>query len=520
MSGGAGPGRPGSPEPAVPGPGNSAARSRAGRSSVLKPALLLTSGRTLAFGASFFIPVVLARVFSTAEFGTYKQLFLLIMTLYFTVQLGIANSLYYFVPREPERAGRFVANALAVLAAAGTLCAAVLIVERDALAWLFSNRAVPVYAAGVAAYLVLMLLATPLEIVMIARRRHRSATLSYALSDVVRAGLLIVPTLVTGELFWMMAGAVAYALARFGVAAAWLRRELRGELRLDRSLLRRQLAYSLPFGLAVVVITVQADLHQYVVAHTFDAATFAIYAVGCLQIPLVDFIATPTGDVMMVRMAEELRDGDAEAARMTWHDAMGGLALLLFPLVGGLLLLAPELIVLLFTADYAASVPIFMLWTTMILFAPLLVDGVLRVYARTRLLLGLSVVQLALIGALIVPFLSWFGLPGAVLATVLALATARIAGLVRIRRLLGLPLSRLLPWRTLALIAAAAVLAYAAGRAVKTAAELPDLPSMLLAGAVYATTYAALTRRWGVAPDPRPALRRALGKLAPRLAGS
>ena len=126
------------PPPSVPEPGTAeasaaASANRAGRSSVLKPALLLTSGRTLAFGASFFIPVVLARVFSTAEFGTYKQLFLLIMTLYFTVQLGIANSLYYFVPREPERAGRFVANALAVLAAAGTLCAAVLIVERDAL---------------------------------------------------------------------------------------------------------------------------------------------------------------------------------------------------------------------------------------------------------------------------------------------------------------------------------------------------------------------------------------------------
>ena len=44
--------------------------------SVFKPALLLMSGRTLAFAATFFIPMVLARIFDPAQFGTYKQLFL------------------------------------------------------------------------------------------------------------------------------------------------------------------------------------------------------------------------------------------------------------------------------------------------------------------------------------------------------------------------------------------------------------------------------------------------------------
>jgi O-antigen/teichoic acid export membrane protein len=45
--------------------------------SILRPALLLMSGRTLAFAATFCIPVVLARVFNQTEFGTYKQLFLI-----------------------------------------------------------------------------------------------------------------------------------------------------------------------------------------------------------------------------------------------------------------------------------------------------------------------------------------------------------------------------------------------------------------------------------------------------------
>lgn len=494
----------------------------AGRTSVLGPALLLTSGRMLAFGAAFFIPVVLVRVFTAEEFGTYKQVFLLFATLYYIVQLGVATSLFYFVPRQPEHAGRFVGNAVAVLAAAGIACGALLVGFRGALAWLFNNPAMPGYAWPIAIYLLLMLVSAPLEIVMIARSRHRAATWAYALSDVLRAGLFIVPAALTADLGWLLAGAVGFALARAAAMAVWLRRGVTsgvtgggvgGGVRPDRALLRQQLAYSLPFGLAVLVATLQTHLHEYAVAHQFDAATFAIYAVGCLQIPLVDFVATPTGDVMMVRMTEELRDGDAAGARATWHDAVGSLALLLFPLVGVLLLVAGDLIVLLFTSTYAAAVPIFMLWTLGVLLAPIQTDGVLRVFARTRLLLVISLIQLAVIAALIGPLISRLGLPGAVLITLVALAVSKAIGLAAAGRLLALGFRELLPWRALGLVTLAAALAWVAGRGVQGAADLPPLPAILLAGTAYAAVYAALTRWWGLAPDPRPWLARGWRRL-------
>jgi len=45
--------------------------------SVFRPVVLLMSGRMLSFVATFFIPVILTRIFAPAEFGTYKQLFLI-----------------------------------------------------------------------------------------------------------------------------------------------------------------------------------------------------------------------------------------------------------------------------------------------------------------------------------------------------------------------------------------------------------------------------------------------------------
>ena len=238
------------------------------------------------------------------------------------------------------------------------------------------------------------------------------------------------------QLEWLLKGAVVVAFLRAAVTLFYFRREFRGSFKPDRALLRSQLAYALPFGLAVLVEIVQASLPQYVVSHLFDPATFAIFAVGCLQIPLVDFAASPTSDVMMVKMQESLAEGRKQAVLEIWHDTTWKLALLFFPLVAFLLVAAREIIVFLFTAKYAASAPIFMVWSTMILLTTFQVDGVMRVFAQTRFLLALNLMRLAIIAGLIKWSLAEFHLLGAVLVIVLATLALQGGALVRMKRLL------------------------------------------------------------------------------------
>src|SRR5260221_3215420 len=93
-------------------------------STLSKPAFLLVAGRTVGFVAAFAIPIMLARIFTRAEFGTYKQLFLIYSTLFGLAQIGMAESLYYFMPRRSDENGRQLVNELATLAFAGLTCAA------------------------------------------------------------------------------------------------------------------------------------------------------------------------------------------------------------------------------------------------------------------------------------------------------------------------------------------------------------------------------------------------------------
>jgi O-antigen/teichoic acid export membrane protein len=327
---------------------------------------------------------------------------------------------------------------------------------------------------------------------MVSRKDHVAAATVYAGSDFVRTACLIVPALAIGSLRGVLAGATAYAALRLAAMLVYFWRVFGSGLRCDSRLWRGQFVYALPFGLAVAVEIVQANLHQYFVASRFNAETFAIYAVGCLQIPLVDLICTSTANVMMVRMAEENGSGQSRTALALWHDTTCRLATIVFPLAALLLLTARGIIVTLFTARYIASVPIFMIWCLTILPSALSVDSVLRVYARTRFLLGMNVLRLVLIAISIGWFLSTFGLAGAVLVTLLTTSLVKALGVLRIARLLNVGIGDVLPWGRLASVAIQASVAAIPAFWVNRAVTWPPLANVIVTGAVYAVTFTTI----------------------------
>jgi O-antigen/teichoic acid export membrane protein len=473
--------------------------------SSLKPSMQLIVGRTAAYAVTFCVPLVLVRVFDPAQFGQYKGLFLLFSTVYAIAQVGMAESLFYFVPQYPEQAGRLVTNSLLALAGSGLVSALVLGALRGpASRWLDNPGLAPIVPV-LGLYLALALLSAPLEILLIGRGRTAIAAVVYGASELVKAASLVVPSLLFHDVRWLVGGAIGFALVRLVACVTLLRREFGGIPRPSAALFRLQLAYVAPFALYALFDVVKANWHQYAVAAHVDAATFALYTVGCIQIPVVDFVAGPVGNVMMVGMRSSLREGDRDGALGLWHSANVRIAVVVVPLVTFLLLTAREWIVLLFTERYLGSVPVFLVWVPMLLFAILQTDGVLRVFAATRTLLALLLVQIALIALATGPALQTYSLVGAAVVTVTAIGAGRLAALVRIRFLLGIPWRRLLPWSRLLGIAASA-----AAAALVTHELWPHLPQLLalrlvLAGAVFFLLYAAVQLLLLCAARPAPA---------------
>src|SRR5262247_3849852 len=89
--------------------------------STFRPAIKLMSGRIAAFAITFLTPVLLVRLFTQTEFGTYKQFFLVTSTPYL-IGCAFSECLFYFLPKDPNRSARYVINSMAMLTATGVIC--------------------------------------------------------------------------------------------------------------------------------------------------------------------------------------------------------------------------------------------------------------------------------------------------------------------------------------------------------------------------------------------------------------
>jgi O-antigen/teichoic acid export membrane protein len=209
-------------------------------------------------------------------------------------------------------------------------------------------------------------------------------------------------------------------------------------------------------------------------------------------------MATPASNVMMVQMGDNLRQGRPERLIGIWRETTRKLAFVFFPLVGLLIVNAYHLITLLYTTRYAASVPIFMVWSLSILFSAFQTDGVLRTFAENKYLLVINLIRLAFIVALMNWFFAGFHLQGPVLITIIGILMAKAMAMVRIKKLLNTTYAQVLPWKTLGFVTFTSMVSAVPAIVINAKLNMPSLVVLPIAGMAYVITYAILMLALGV----------------------
>ncbi|BDG09419.1 lipopolysaccharide biosynthesis protein [Anaeromyxobacter paludicola] len=410
------------------------------------------AGAALTFGA----PLVLARVLLPAQYGTFKQAWLVINTLYLVLPLGVTPSLYYFVPREPAERDRYIAQALLATTAVGALAALLVLLARPLLELQFHNPELDRHLPWVAGITFLYLAGTSLDHAYNSLSRIGAAAAVRVATEGARAAAMIGGALATRSLEGLFAG-IALALG-LRAAAAWALLARAHGLRGSRAALKAQLGYALPFGVAFLALIPQQQFHQYAVAASVSAAAFAVYSVGCFQLPIVDVLYTPVSEVLQLGLAEDDRQGGRGGLAL-FHEAVARLSFAFLPLMGVLFTCAPALIGFLFTDRYLAAAPIFRISLASVALSALPLDGVMRARAQNRFVLAAALVKLAATVPLVLAGLRLLGPPGAMAGWIAGEALGRLLLLQRTATLFGVPLLRALPLRELSRYGLATALA-------------------------------------------------------------
>lgn len=486
--------------------------------SILRRARPLMAARLLSAGLTFVVPAVLARVLLPSAYGTFKQAWLLASTLALVVPMGAAASLYYFVPREPERRAYFVSQSLLWALGSALLAGGLLLLGRPLVARHFANPELTRHLPLVALFTFFWVAGGPFDAAYTAMGRLGRAAVIRVATEVGRGAAMVAGAWLTGSVGGLFAGiAVALGL-RALVGWAMLTGEL--GLKVSGRDWRRQLGYALPLGAAFLLIIPQQQFHQYAVAAAVPAAAFAVYAVGCFQLPIVEILYTPVSEILQIGLGEEEQRRDPRRALGLFHEAVSRLAFVFLPAAAVLFVCAPELIGFVFTDQYLGAAPIFRLSLVSIALASLPLDGVMRARAQNRFLLGLSVFKLAATVGLVLGGLRLFGPIGAMGGWIAAEAAARAAMLARTARLFASPFRRALPLRDLGRQSLATLAAVPAGWLGLHGLELPRFFALALCGLAFLGVYLGVLRLKGWLPEDwlpvrRPRPRGAQAEAAP-----
>lgn len=458
--------------------------------SLSRQSIFLLAGRGVGFVFSFAIPLVLVRLLQPEMFGQYKQYMLIAATFIQVADLGLPASLFYFLPGSHRSRPLFVSGVTAVLALVAAAATVLAWLGGPMIAgWLDAPELASVMPI-LGLYASLLLLSKYGESLPVIEKQPRTAGAVAFAAEFLKASCLIVGALVGQSLVAIAWASVVYGglrlLWQVGYSLWLYGRRL---FALSIRAIKRALRYAFPFAVASLLSTSLTYLHQYYVAARTDPATFAVYAIGCFNIPLTFVLYSTVVDVALVRMSEYFKESRHDATASLFRDLQIRLGVVFIPAFVFVAVFAKPIISVLFTDQYLAAAPVLVAYWSSVVWFTFADHAVLRSYDDTRFILAANAVGLLASAIAVVAFYEAAGLWGAALGYVAGLAVQRCAGIWRIAGLLGRGALDIVPFRKLfktGLAATAAVVPVSL-----LVSDLSSLAAIVIAMPCFAVLYGA-----------------------------
>ena len=212
--------------------------------------------KTIAFAFNLALPMLLVRRLDQAQFGVYRQLFLIIGTSVTVLPLGFAMSAYYFLPREPDRQQETVLNILIYNMVTGSLACGAFLLWPALLALIFHQPGLTGYAPLIGVVILLWIVSQALEIIPIAHGEMKIASAMIMSVQLTRTAIYLAAVIAFGSVRALIWAAVAQGVLQTGVLWWYLQSRFSGFWqRFDWGLMRSQLSYAVPLGLAGILLS-------------------------------------------------------------------------------------------------------------------------------------------------------------------------------------------------------------------------------------------------------------------------
>lgn len=422
---------------------------KANKDSFMSDAVRLTASKIIANVLTMISAMLLARIRTLEENGTYSQLMLVINLSASIFMLGLPNSINYFLAKAKSKEDQNY-----FLSVYYTLSTLLSLAMGVSLVWLipgmenyFSNAEIGQYAFFLLLFPWAKVVASSIENVLIILKKATVLIVYRVLNCMLLLGIIFLVWLVNGSFkMYMILYAViegAFAVAVYVLVACYTGR-LR--IRLNAKTVKTIFAFSVPIGLASVVGTLNIELDKLMIGWLLSTEDLAVYTNASKEIP-VTLIATSFTALLMPRMVKAFAAGNNEGAIAQWRDVTA-LSYALIAFFGvGMATFAEEAITILYSEKYAGGTTIFAIYSIGLLLKCTYFGIVLNATGHTKNVLYCSIGSLVLNVILNFVLFQFLGIVGPALATLFSSLAMQTLQLAFSARITGIEFKRIFPWK-------------------------------------------------------------------------
>lgn len=409
-------------------------KSGGGRGGSATDSILLAAVKLMTVAGALVTTMVLAHRLSLDLYGTYAQANLVITVASTATILGLADAVNFFFNREsePDRGRAFADTIFTLQIIIGIVSAAVIIIAGPLLVSYFDNALLAALWPYIALRPLLANIGLSLQVLTISVGKAKSIALRNAAFSVLKLLSAVVISGVTADLRVLLLALLVLDL----LSAGWfwytlVMAKVRVRVVLPRWRDTRAIfAFSIPMGIYVATSVFGREVDKVVIAAHFDAEWYAIYANAAIILPL-DIVSSSFLVVMIPILTRYLSQRHLTDARDLFKHylAVGYLTTATFALA--CLLVAPDLIQVLYGEKYLPGVDVFRLYLVSSILRFAAASLVLSASGRSRLLMYVSLATMVLSSFLSVLGFELLGFVGPAWAAVLValIGTSAILGL-------------------------------------------------------------------------------------------
>ena len=223
-------------------------------------------------------------------------------------------------------------------------------------------------------------------------------------------------------------------------------------------LIRKQLKYAVPLGLASLIGLISKYLDKFIVGRYFSTEEFAVYANGAFELP---FIGLVTGSAMAILLPEFVRfykKEDYSSIGRVWRNSIRKISIILIPVTIFSLFFSEEIIVAMFSKKYVASTQIFFIYLLVLPMRITTFGSVLSAIDQNKVIMRWSIIGLVMNVIISLILVEYIGIIGPTIATVVSIYFVGFGQLNQISRLIKTKISNILPINDLAIITISSLL--------------------------------------------------------------